>query len=222
MMTTDTHPAAATENHIESQPEDLSATAHAAGTAAGDGQASHMSKFANLVAGYPPPIRDALLAAHELTWLVAPLRSSEWAHLDLTMGQFKTLMTLASQPGMGITQLAETLNVSKPTASTLVDQLVQSGYARRVEDPVDRRRAIVTPTAEGDDLVDRLRQDRERLTRWIEKMHLDDLAALTHGLQALVAIGRRDSELHSSTTEPTEHTEHTEHTDQVDHTGAGS
>jgi DNA-binding MarR family transcriptional regulator len=118
-----------------------------------------------------------------------------WIHIDLSMGQLRTLVTLASQPAMNVSTLAETLEVSKPTASTLVDQLVQRGLAERTEDAEDRRRTLVALSQAGSDLMAEMRQygRPERLVQWFEAMAPDDLAALTQGLQALAAIVERDT-----------------------------
>ncbi|HEY7346916.1 MAG TPA: MarR family transcriptional regulator [Ktedonobacterales bacterium] len=140
------------------------------------------------------PFREVLAAqkmiSHELFRTAMP----KWIHLDLTMGQLKTLAALAARQEMNISALAETLEVSKPTASVLVDQLVQLGYAERTEDAEDRRRTLVAPTQAGSDLVAQLRQSgpQDRMVRWLETMNPADLAALTRGLTALAAIAERD------------------------------
>lgn len=121
--------------------------------------------------------------------------ANEWIHLDLSMGQLKTLMALASHQPATVSELADTLEVGKPTASVLVDRLVQLGYAARAEDPEDRRRTLVTTTAAGSDLVTSLRQGHiDRMVRWLEAIAPDDLDALTRGLEALVAVAEHDIE----------------------------
>lgn len=148
------------------------------------------------------PFREILAAqkmiSHELFRTAMP----GWLHLDLTMGQLKTLAALASDQAMNVSALAEALAVSKPTASILVEQVVQRGYAERTEDPEDRRRTLVALTRSGIDLVAQLRQSgpQDRMVRWLEAMHPDDLAALTRGLQAMVAIIERDAAPSPSTT----------------------
>ncbi len=123
----------------------------------------------------------------------------EWMHLDLTMGQLKALMALASQEGMNVSSLADALNVGKPAASILVDRLVQLGYAERTEDAEDRRRTLLAPTSAGQELVTSLRQGgSERFARWLEHMESGDLAALARGMHALAHVAERDL-VHSST-----------------------
>ncbi len=141
------------------------------------------------------PFQAILTAQRTVVRALFRARIPEWVHLDLTMGQLKTLMVLACQRATNISALAETLGVSKPTASILVEQLVQLGYAERTEDPEDRRRTLTTLTKAGGDLVERLRHDGPpgSLVRWLEMMAPDDLAALQRGMQALAAIVERDT-----------------------------
>src|SRR5258707_15317796 len=89
---------------------------------------------------------------------------------------------------MNVSELAEWLRTSKPSASILVDRLVQPGYVERVEDQDDRRRTLVVLTTKGRGLVDRLqRSGGERLQGGLEQMSPDGLAALTRGRRALAA-----------------------------------
>ncbi len=121
---------------------------------------------------------------------------AEWIRLNLSMGQVKALMVLAREagPGMNVTALAEALHVGKPAASILVDQLVQLGYVERTEDHEDRRRTLVALTPKALDLVERLRQGGyEPFSRWLAALDADDLAAMTRGLRALLAVIERES-----------------------------
>ena len=146
------------------------------------------------------PARDdavgaAIVAQKRLGRAMHRAYAPEWIHLDLTMGQLKTLMTLASRQPATVSELADTLEVGKPAASTFVDRLVQLGYALRAEDPDDRRRTLVTTTPAGSDLVTRLRQGQgDRMARWLEALPPDELEALIRGLQALAAIAERDTD----------------------------
>ena len=113
----------------------------------------------------------------------------EWAQLELTIGQLKVLMMLTGHPGMTISQIAESLSIGKPSTSILVDRLVQLGLVQRTEDESDRRRTLVTLTANGNDLTTRLHQGNiERLVQWYSALAPEDLAALRRGLEALAKV----------------------------------
>lgn len=142
----------------------------------------------------PEPIRSIMAAQRRIVRATHRPYAAEWIHLDLSMGQLKTLMTLASRQPATVSEIAETLEVGKPAASTLVDRLVQLGYAQRTEDSEDRRRTQVSTTAAGSDLVARLRQGTgDRMVRWLDAMAPDELAALERGLAALAEIADHDT-----------------------------
>jgi len=112
-----------------------------------------------------------------------------WIDLDLTMSQMKALRMLAFRGPSTVSGLAEVLRISQPTASQLVDRLVQAGLAQREDDPADRRRTVVRLTRRGQQLHERLRgQFRERFRNWLERMDADDLVALRDGYEALARI----------------------------------
>jgi DNA-binding MarR family transcriptional regulator len=110
---------------------------------------------------------------------------SVWVDIDLSMAQLKTLMTLYSCGAAPIGQIAESLGIGQPTASHLVDRLVQTQLVLRMEDPLDRRRTLAQLSPDGEDLVERINQLRfGTLRRWLAQL---DQATLTTFLQALRA-----------------------------------
>lgn len=150
------------------------------------------------MADLPPrlaPFRELLAAQKVIFRELFRMTMPHWMHIDLSMGQLRTLVALATLQAVNISTLAETLEVSKPTASTLVDQLVQRGLVERTEDAEDRRRTLVALSQAGSNMMAQLRQEGppERMAQWLEAMNPDDLAALTRGTQALAAIVERES-----------------------------
>jgi DNA-binding MarR family transcriptional regulator len=141
------------------------------------------------LSGYADEIRAVLRAQQKLAQCIAGIGSEEWAQLDVSIGQLKTLMLLTSLPEATISQLAAHLGLGRPAASILVDRLVHLGLAQRAEDESDRRRTRVTLTPSGNGLVMRLLQGKiERYSRWLQALAPDDLAALRRGLEALAAV----------------------------------
>ncbi|HEX6509520.1 MAG TPA: MarR family transcriptional regulator [Chloroflexota bacterium] len=59
-------------------------------------------------------------------------------------------------PKVSIGDVAECLQVRHHGASLLVDRSVRRGLLSRVEDPDDRRRALVSLTPEGQQILDRI------------------------------------------------------------------
>ncbi len=120
--------------------------------------------------------------------------------VDVTMAQAKCLFVAAVHPRISISSLAAQLHVGPPAASGLVDRLVEHGYLARQEDPHDRRQQLVSVTAAGADVFDRLRQfSSDRLGELLQGLSLAELDALLVGLTALE---REASHLAPATSEP--------------------
>jgi DNA-binding MarR family transcriptional regulator len=113
--------------------------------------------------------------------------------LDVTMSQVKTLLTVAMKGDVTIGFIAQAMGTGLPTASTTVDRLVNLGWVNRDEDPVDRRRAIVTLTALGRDVIETVwRLRRDLLRDWLGRMDEEDLTALSRGISALKSASRQE------------------------------
>lgn len=67
---------------------------------------------------------------------------AESGFTDLTPAQAKVLQRIGPL-GTRVTELAESAQVTKQTASFLVDQLERTGYVRRTPDPADARARLV-------------------------------------------------------------------------------
>src|SRR5688572_14286271 len=107
--------------------------------------------------------RVAILA-EELATLMATLRTLHGERhglpssflFDLTMAQFRTLITLLSTGGVTSRGLAEHLKISASAVTPLVDKLVELNFARREDDPSDRRISWIRPTAQAQTLYSEL------------------------------------------------------------------
>lgn len=70
---------------------------------------------------------------------------------EVTMPQWVALMTVRERGEVTIKELAEALGVSPPSASTMVDRLVDMNMLRREQSQRDRREVLVALTPEGYD-----------------------------------------------------------------------
>lgn len=107
--------------------------------------------------------------------------------VDLTMQQLRGLMEVAREPGIAGHSLGERLGVSPPTASGIIDRLVDKGLVRRTEDPDDRRVRRVTLTEAGQEQV--LTMDSifgRMLAEVVQAMSLDDLDLLLRSSQVIL------------------------------------
>jgi DNA-binding MarR family transcriptional regulator len=73
-----------------------------------------------------------------------------------TLEGYRVLRFLTAAPGRTMGQLVSGLHLPGPTATRVVDGLVDAALAYRLPDPADRRRVVVHPSALG----------RTRLARW--------------------------------------------------------
>jgi DNA-binding MarR family transcriptional regulator len=128
-------------------------------------------------------------AIHELATLARP--GHDWLDLDMTMGQLKAMFVLTRKGPQSVGRLGRTLTITEPSASQLVDKLVERGLVLREPDPTDKRRTLVVPTATGEELVANLQQIKhDTLTRWLDQLGDDDLHALLRGLESLLGAAR--------------------------------
>src|SRR5260370_36773899 len=79
-----------------------------------------------------------------------------WTQLDLTLSQVKALLLLDVRGSMTIGKLASVMEIGRPSASILIEQLVQLRPVVRTEDLADRRRTLCCLSEEGYYLVERL------------------------------------------------------------------
>lgn len=82
------------------------------------------------------------------------------AVIGLTGAQYTILISIAHlgvESGVGINRIAEHLNLSGAFVTIEVNRLVDAGIVSKQTNPEDRRRVLLTLTAEGERLLDRLK-----------------------------------------------------------------
>lgn len=63
---------------------------------------------------------------------------------ELSFAQMRAIKLVKTRGPLSITKLAKALHVSSPSASTMVERLVEKGVLRREPDPADRRKVLVS------------------------------------------------------------------------------
>jgi DNA-binding MarR family transcriptional regulator len=112
--------------------------------------------------------------------------STAWLDLDLSITQLRNLIILSLRGPQHVGQLAAALGVSEPSASQIVDRLAQRALIRRDADQSDRRRIMVSITAEGEHLLDSVRTSRSIVAEGLlDRLDDDALRALAVGTRAL-------------------------------------
>lgn len=69
--------------------------------------------------------------------------------LNLSLPQLRALVYLRDQPGASASGMAEYLGVTRATASTTIERLVQRELITRTDDPQERRRVVLNLTEAG-------------------------------------------------------------------------
>lgn len=75
---------------------------------------------------------------------------------ELTMSQISTLMAIRNRGEMSLKEIAMATHVSPPSASSMVDRLVDLGMVERRHSDVDRRALRITITKMGQGAMDEL------------------------------------------------------------------
>ncbi len=109
----------------------------------------------------------------------------------VTVTQARILGRLEAGPRL-VGELAAAMEIRAPTASVAVQALVRRGLARRLSDEADRRVAPVALTEQGRRVLrDARRRQLDALTRLLDGLGDDELAALEAGLHGLARARAR-------------------------------
>lgn len=120
---------------------------------------------------------------------------SHWLMLELTFAQARALFMLAARKELTVSQLARLLGVGNPTASILVQQLVERELVTRTEHATDRRHTILRLSPKGAEIGAGRRKERaKQWQRWLSQLSDEELNALARGLTAIVEVAKKELE----------------------------
>jgi MarR family transcriptional regulator, organic hydroperoxide resistance regulator len=120
---------------------------------------------------------------------------SHWLMLELTFAQARALFMLAARKELTVSQLGRLLGVGNPTASILVQQLVERDLVTRTEQATDRRHTVIRLSPKGAEIGAGRRKQREKQwRRWLSQLNDVELSALAHGLSAIVGVVKKELE----------------------------
>ena len=106
---------------------------------------------------------------------------------EITLQQLRVLELICRNPAMSLHQLSERLQVSNPTASGIVDRLVEKQMVTRADDSKDRRVRRIVPTPAGQEQLARLGSVfGEMLTKVISRIGIDDLKVIRNSFQVIL------------------------------------
>ena len=111
-----------------------------------------------------------------------------WLAGSLSIVHLHVLTILESAEALPMGKLAEALDVSVASATGIIDRMEQRGLVERGPQPDDRRIVLVRATPAGLAVFSDLdEQRRAGITRILERLTDDELAAFLKGLRAMSA-----------------------------------
>jgi DNA-binding MarR family transcriptional regulator len=126
------------------------------------------------------PAVEAVVAA--MADLVAERRRSSMAWLrgcDISLAQLHVVSTLYEQGDMTVGSLADALSISAPSASGIVDRLVERGMLARVRSEDDRRTVRVSLAEGGRQLTEQMHGiGAQQLRSILDELSDEDLGEL--------------------------------------------
>ncbi len=111
---------------------------------------------------------------------------AELVKADITMSQLKLLLILSTEGQSNMSQVAVALGVALPTATGVVDRLVERGLIVRKADRLDRRVVLCALSDMGTALVERLWEiGKEQMYSVLQPLDLEELKAVSKALNIL-------------------------------------
>ena len=133
-------------------------------------------------------VSEVIQAEELLTRVAFRTASHLLDKVEFTLKQLRGLFTIAFEGAPTVGQLAELLGTGQPSASALVERLVQAGLVERIQDPSDRRRILVRLSPDGQETVaEFLGMRRAWYHTYLPRLREEDLEALLRGLRAVAA-----------------------------------
>src|SRR4051812_13797512 len=118
-----------------------------------------------------------------------PRRLRQEAGTDLSPSQTSALAAVEHHGPLTPSELAACERIQRPTATRVLARLEEAGLVSRAADPADRRSSLVSITAEGRRLPQRLRTRKDAfLARRLAALDADELAVLERAADILERV----------------------------------
>jgi DNA-binding MarR family transcriptional regulator len=103
--------------------------------------------------------------------------------------QFRVLAFLKRHPGAGVSAIAEHIGITMPTASKLIDGLVNRELIAREASPEDRRRVSLKVTKAGESAWKASRRDLQpKIAGMLANLSPEDIAAISRAMEVLRSV----------------------------------
>jgi len=132
-------------------------------------------------------IEDILALADKLFRQLLPTVPPELLSLDVTMPQMKIMLLLYFHGPVRMSDIASELDVTLPTATSLVDRLVEKNYLSREGHADDRRVVLCRLSEEGQKTIGRIwSSTRTQSQKLLQGMETSKLQMFVEALQEMM------------------------------------
>jgi DNA-binding MarR family transcriptional regulator len=130
------------------------------------------------------------LAAHLRVVIARTARRlRQEAGTDLSPSQTAALATIERRGPVTPSELASIERIQRPTATRVIARLEEAGWVSRAADPADGRSSLVSMTADGRALLERVRANKDAfLARRLDALDRDDRATLERAAEILERV----------------------------------
>jgi DNA-binding MarR family transcriptional regulator len=111
--------------------------------------------------------------------------------LGMSFGRIRAIRRIARRP-MAMGELASSLGIDPPNATTLVDELEGLGLAKRQPHPSDRRAKVVEATRKGKDVARRADEILSTPPAAVSDLDPEDIDTLRRILLSVTATAKAD------------------------------
>ncbi len=142
--------------------------------------------------GEDPPIDNILTLIHMMSNRTGRAFYGEIeARFGISLAEWRVLLTLAQAPQMTANQITNRWAMEKMAVSRAIRRLEARGHVRRVRNPRDRRSYLLSLTARGRRLFEKIiPRANARYHDIVSCLDKSELAALRKGLQKLIDRAR--------------------------------
>jgi DNA-binding MarR family transcriptional regulator len=138
-------------------------------------------------------IQRILTLADNLFRQLLPTVPKELLTLDISMSQLKVMLLLFINGPLNMSNIAASLDVTLPTASSLIDRLVEKDYIERENISDDRRVVLCRLSENGQKAINGIWDSgRVRSREILEKMNLANLEMFFKVLSAMMKSAREE------------------------------
>jgi len=131
-------------------------------------------------------VENILTLADRLFRQLLPTVPKDLLTLDITMPQTKIMLILYVHGPRRMSDIASELDVTLPTATSLVERLVEKNYVLRETQPDDRRVVLCRLSEAGQKAIGSIWQSgRNRSKELLEAMDVSKLELFADALQAM-------------------------------------